>query len=456
MTTAPRPQATSSRTYRFPNVERSTLPNGLQVVTAPMPRLPLVTVLALVDAGAACDPRGAEGVASLTVETLREGTKRLPGAALTEQFELLGTELTVATDWDSVILRLTVTPGRLEAAVALLGEVLCTPAFTVRDVERVQAERLAELLQREAEPRGLADDKFSEHLYVSGARYALPEAGSASSVRALDAIRVREFHQEHFVPRASTLLLVGDVTPEQAVLLAERNLGAWSGTAAVRPRVDDETVSGTRRVIVVNKSGAPQSELRIGHRGVPRPHPDYFAIVVMNAVLGGLFSSRLNLNLRERHAFTYGVQSAFDWRRGTGPFVISTAVNTESTGAATREILDEISRMRDETVAAEELSLATAYLDGVFPIRYETTQAVAEGLSTAEVYGLGEDYFDRYRDRVRAVTSDDVHRAARTFLHPHDLLILAVGDARTIRAPLEKLALGPVEVYGPTEDRTST
>ena len=173
----------------------------------------------------------------------------------------------------------------------------------------------------------------------------------------------------------------------------------------------------------------------------------------MNALLGGLFSSRINLNLRERNAFTYGARSSFEWRRGAGPFVVSTAVKTEVSDAATREILLEIGKMREEKVSADELSLATAYLDGVFPIRYETTNAVAQAIAIAQVYGLGDDYYTRYRERIRAVTADDVLRAAQTFLHPERLLIVAVGDAAAIRAPMEQLGAGPVSVHdAPAED----
>lgn len=431
------------------------LSNGLRVAVARVPRLPLVTVLALVDAGASSDEEGAEGIASLTALALGEGTARLDGAALMEQFESLGTGLDTESHWDSATTQVTVMSTRLDAAIALLSEVLTSPAFRERDVERLRAERLAELLQQQVEPRGLADDKFAEFLYVAGSRYAMPEGGNVKSVRGLCAPGARAFHSTHYTPRATTLVFVGDVTFERATLLAERALGAWSGGTAKRAVVDDQTVSGTRRVMLVHKMGAPQSELRVGHRGVARSHPDYFPIVVMNALLGGLFSSRINLNLRERNAFTYGARSSFDWRRGAGPFVISTAVKTEATDAATREILREIAKLREVTVDGAELSLATAYLDGVFPIRYETTHAVAEAIAIADVYGLDEDYYDRYRDRVRAVTVFDVRRAAETYLHPDEVLVLAVGDASVIREPLDRLAIGPIEVHSAEEQGAS-
>jgi predicted Zn-dependent peptidase len=180
--------------------------------------------------------------------------------------------------------------------------------------------------------------------------------------------------------------------------------------------------------------------------GLPRSHKDYFAVVVMNAVLGGLFSSRINMNLREVHAYTYGAHSAFDWRREAGPFVVGTAVKTEVTAAAVTEILQEIDRIRDVAVSADELALATQYLGGVFPIRYETTGAVAAALASASVYGLPADYFTTYRQRIAAVSADDVLRAARTHLHPDAMQILAVGDDAAIREPLGALGLGEMVV----------
>lgn len=448
----PRPVAGVPRAYEFPAVHRFALANGMRVVVAPMPRLPLVTVMALVDAGAASEAPGREGVAALVSRTLAEGTGALDGAEITARFERLGTAFDASADWDSSVARLTVTRSRLDAALALFATVLRGATFPATDVARRRDERLAELAQQLAEPRGLADERFAGFLYPPTDRYARSASGTPRSVAALDADAVRAFYDDHYGPRTTTLLLVGDITAAQARALADAQFGSWATDARAAEPVVAVRGAARRRVVIVEKADAPQSELRVGHVGVPRSHPDYLAIVVMNAILGGLFSSRINLNLREKHAFTYGASSGFDWRRGAGPFVVSTAVKSEVTARAVEEIVREIDGLRAAMPEPAEVALATDYLAGVFPIRYESTSAVAGALAGATMFGLPDDWFARYRDRIRAITPAEVHAAARAHLDPDRLMVLAVGDARLIEAPLGAIGLGAVERHMSDDD----
>ena len=446
-----RPVPGAPRPYEFPVAARFALSNGLRVAVAPMSRLPLVTILAVVDAGASGEHTAHEGVAMLAASALAEGAAERDGPALADAFERLGTAIESGADWDEAIIRLTVTPSRLDDALALLADVLMAPRFADGDIARLKAERLAELLQQQVEPRGLADERFARVVYSPASRFARSAGGTTSSVRALDTAQVRAWHAARYSAATTTIVVAGDVTPDTVQSLLERRLGAWSKAVQPMAVVDVQARSATRGVHVVAKADAPQSELRVGHVGLPRAHRDYFPVVVMNAVLGGLFSSRINLNLREVHAYTYGAHSAFDWRRAAGPFVVGTAVKTEVTDAAVREILLEIDRTRDSAVSTDELELATKYLGGVFPIRYETTGAVASALAMASVYGLPDDYFVTYRDRIGAVTADDVLQAARTHLRPEAMQILAVGDASAIAGPLSALQLGEPELTNADE-----
>lgn len=427
-TLAERPAPGPPRAYRFPEFVTERLPNGLRVVVAPVRKLPLVTARLVLDAGAMTEPRGAEGVALLAVRALLEGTQSRDADAMAIALEELGASTDVGASWDMSALTATVMSARLPALVETLAEMVRAPRFAERDVMRLRGEMLAELVSRNAEPRGLADDMFGRFVYVPESRYAAPEDGRRETVSALDPDSVTAFHGERMVPSAATLIVAGDVDPAAMVSLAERTLGDWTAPAPAVQQVIDTPAHDRRRVHLVRRAEAPQSELRIGHVGIPRRHPDYFPVTVMNAILGGLFNSRINLNLREVHGYTYGAFSNFEWRRAAGPFVVSTAVQTEVTVAAAQEVLNEIERMRAEEVSSDELSLAVSYLDGVFPIRYETTAAIAQALTTLIVHDLPPDFYDSYRDNVRAVTFPAVLHAADRHLHPDAIQIVVVGD----------------------------
>ena len=447
MVTALRPKPGPVRSYRFPEFIDQKLPSGIRVVTAPVRKLPVVTVLVIIDAGSTNDPTDKEGVAALTAGLLLEGTARLNGAALTEKFERLGTSLESGADWDSAFVKITALSDKLEAATILLGEALSEPAFPEREVERLKAERLAEILQLETEPRGLADEKFSEFLYSPESRYSKPDEGSTESVSGLSRADVQEFYRARYRTGSTTVIVTGDISADDARALVGRAFQGWASGSASSAKLITASRSSRKTVHIVHKQDAPQSELRVGHVGVPRKHPKFFSTLVMNAVLGGLFGSRINLNLREVHGYTYGASSYYDWRRGAGPFVVSTAVQSEVTAPALREIFFEIERIRSESISGEELSLAKDYLDGVFPIRYETTAAIASALASLVIYELPADYYDTYRRNIRDVSSDGVLDAAKAHLHPNELQTIVVGDARVIRDSLAQLDIGDLQIH---------
>jgi len=435
------------RDYRFPFFERIALDSGLGVIVAPVRKLPIVSAVLVVDAGASTEPPGAYGIAELTARTLLEGTRRRNGDAVSERFERWGAAVGASADWDSSTLSMTVLVPHLDDAMALFAEVLLDPAFPERELARIKAERLADLLQLRAEPRGLADEMFTRFVYDTSSRYASPEHGDVASVKSIDRGAVERFYQARYRPAGATLILVGDIGVAEGVALAERLFGSWPGSAAPAGVVSDKPARDTRAVHIVRKEDAPQSEIRIGHVGLPRRHPDYFPVLILNGLLGGLFSSRINLNLREVHAYTYGAHSSFDWRRNAGPFVVSTAVKSDVTTDAAREILLEISRIRADAVSEDELTLATSYLDGIFPIRYETTDSIARALAGLAIYDLPNDYFDTYRANIRRVTAMDVLHAADKHLHPEELQLVVVGDPTVVAAPLAALDVGPVRLY---------
>ncbi len=447
MVTSLRPKPGPTRRYHFPQFHNEVLPSGIRLVTAPVKKLPLATVLVVVDAGSVNEPRGKEGIAALTAGGLLEGTSRLDGAELAEKFEQLGTSLESGADWDSAVVKITTLSDKLGEATQLLGEVISSPVFPEREIERLKAERLAEILQLETEPRGLADEKFEEFLYSPQSRYSSPDAGSTKSVGALSREDVNEFYRSNYRSGATTIIVAGDVTPERARAMVTGAFQKWPTGSAQKPQLTTVARTKSRRVHIVHKPDAPQSELRVGHVGLPRKHPDFFPTMVMNAVLGGLFGSRINLNLREQHGYTYGASSYYDWRRGPGPFVVSTAVQSEVTTPALTEIFLEIDRIRDEKITDEELTLARDYLEGVFPIRYETTGAIASALATLVIHDLPADYYDTYRKNIHTVSVDSVIQAATAHLHPSELQTVVVGDAEMIQGSLADSKFGELLVH---------
>ena len=341
----PRPGAGTPSDYRFPHFSTRILANGLRLIVATVPAYPVVTTLAVIEAGATRDPRDYEGLAQLTTRALAEGTRDMNALELTSRLEMLGTTLDTGADWDSAIVQITALSSRIDDAVAVLSEVLRYPAFPESELERMRGERLADLAQLRAEPRGLSDVFFSRLLYKPESRFARLAGGDEQSIMRLTRERVQAYHAEFYRPDATALMMVGDIDIEHAVKLASAHFGDWAGKAPPVTEPMDTQRFPEARVHLVHKPDAPQSEVRVGHVAIPRLHEDYFPVVVMNAILGGLFSSRLNLNLREVHAYTYGAHSAFDWRRAASPFEISTAVETAVTADALREIALEAPRV---------------------------------------------------------------------------------------------------------------
>lgn len=446
------PTPGAPRAYHFPRTTRRSLRGGGALLVASLPGRALVSVTAMfTPGGASMDAEGHDGLAELTASMLLEGTASLDGATLAERFEGLGTSLAATADWDATSVGFTVRPEHLGAAVRLTRDVLHAPAFPASDLARVQGEHRAARTHLVADPRGLADSAFVWACYGAGARFRRPVDGTAASVGGLDREDLIRFRNERLTRDALTVLVVGDVDEARATAIAEELAEAVpaSGTPVRSPTV---AARRTRTAVtLVEKPGAAQAELRVGHVGVPRSDPAYFPLTVMNAILGGLFSSRLNLNLREQHGYTYGAFSGFDWRRQAGPWTASCAVQTEVCEAALNEMLSEIRRIREAPVTPDELSLATSYLAGVFPLRFETTAAIAGALASQVIFELGDDYFDTYRERVAAVTADQVLAAARTHLRPDELQIVVVGDPAALAAPLAALGFGAPVMRSPAE-----
>ncbi|MGH7482420.1 MAG: M16 family metallopeptidase [Longimicrobiales bacterium] len=435
------------RPFEFPRVERARLDNGLETFIATNGELPLVSVLAVARAGGDVDPAAAPGLAHLVANGLETGTGQLDADDVAWRLERLGAELAAHVDWDAAALRMTVLREKLDPALEIFAEILRRPSFPTDEVRRLRDEQIADILQRRKEPRALAADMAARFIFPEADPFARPLIGTTESVGEISREDALQFHAARYSPAGAALIAVGDIETSVASERLAQRFADWSGGAAeLAPRATRGAIERTS-LFVVDRPGAVQSEIRIGHVGVERHHPDYFALLVMNTVLGGAFTSRLNMSLRERHGFTYGARSGFGFRRRPGPFIVQAAVATDVTAAAVREAIRELRLLRDRGVAADEVESARNYLAGVLPLELQTNDQIAARLADLFTYDLPSEYFSDYRRRILAVNAAAVDRVAREHLLLDRLAITIVGDAASIRGELEGLGLGPVEVH---------
>jgi zinc protease len=445
---ATRPVPGMPRPYAFPDIHEATLDNGLTVLVADLPGRPLVTASLVMPIGAADEPAAVAGSAVLAARALTEGTDRYDAIALVEASERLGASLHAEAGWDATSIGVDVPASRLGAALDLLAEVLLHPTFPPADVERLRDERLNDLLQAQADPRRRAEETYVGTIYAATSPYHRPSGGIRETVERLDAEAARRAYERTQDPARATLVVAGDLAGQDVVALATSALGAWqraTGAAGGEEPVDTAAGSG-RLVRVVHRPGSVQTEIRIGHVGLRRRIPDYHAVSVMGAILGGLFNSRLNMQLREAKGYTYGAGAGFDLRRGAGPFTARAAVNTEVTVPAVLDTIAEIERMRDEPVTADELAAARDFLVGVFPLRFETPGAVAGALAGLAVHGLPLSELVDYRAKVEAVDVAAIAAAAQAHLLVDRAAIVLVGDVDAFGPALEAAGLGTLVI----------
>jgi zinc protease len=444
---ATRPTPGVPRPYAFPAFERSTLSNGLNLITVQLTGRPLVSASLVLRNGAADEPAAEGGSTVLAARALAEGTERYDAIQLIEASERLGAALHAEANWDGMTAGVEVPAVRLEPALELLAEMAGRPTFPEAEVERLRDERLNDILQARADPRRRVEEAFVETIYTEASPYHRPSGGVRETVAPLTRTVLRGAWQRGMDPARTTLIVGGDLIGIDVPAIAEGLFGSWSEPEGVQQAggIAADPAVHERRVRLIHRPGAVQTEIRVGHVGVPRRIADFHALSVMSTILGGLFNSRLNMNLREEHGYTYGAGASFDLRRAAGPFAARAAVNTEVTVPAIREMVNELERIATEPVTPAELAAARDFLVGVFPLRFETPGPVVGSIAGIVIHGLPDDELARYRDRIEAVTIEDVARVARTHLHLDRAAIVLVGDADAVESEVEAAAFGPVE-----------
>ncbi|MEJ7615988.1 MAG: pitrilysin family protein [Pyrinomonadaceae bacterium] len=436
----PRPQPDPR--FELPQLQRRHLSNGLEVLIVENHKLPVVNMNLVLKIGAAADMREQlTGLASLTADMLDEGTAAGRTALdVSNQLAAIGARLGSGAGYDSSAINLLTLTRHLDRALEIYADVLLNPSFPPRELERLRASRVTAIMQRRDNASEMADLAYSALLYGSAHPYGNPLIGTEASVRSIGEPDVRRFYETYYRPNNATLIVAGDVTPEALIPQLEKTLAHRRQAAVPTITIAQPPPRERATLYLVDRPGSAQSVIAIGQVGLDRRTPDYFPLLVMNTLLGGQFTSRVNMNLRENKGYTYGARTSFSFRRAPGPFVATAGVQTMVTKESIVEFLKELRGVRGEIpITPEELNFAKQAIIRGYPRGFETPAQVADRLADLALHDLPDDYFNNYIARIRAVTLDDVRRAAANHLDPSRMVVLVVGDRQAIENPLRSL-----------------
>lgn len=406
--------------------ERQTLPNGAVLLVSEQRNVPMVVVQILLDAGARRDPAGKEGLANLTADLLTEGAGKRTASEISDTIDFIGASLSSGAGVDTATVGLTVVRKDLDTGLGLLADVLLRPAFPAAEVERRREAVLASMKANEDQPGYVAGRAFTEMLF-RGEPYGHLAHGTPAGVKATTRKDILDFYRQHYRPERAIITVVGDITAADAVAMFGKVLADWKpGTEATFDYPDQPAPAAT--VIKIQRP-VTQANVILGHMGVARADADYYAIEVMNFMLGGGgFGSRLLDRIRTKGGLAYSVGSGFSTPQFPGSFRIVLQTKNETAGQAIALACEEVERIRREPVTDEELSNAQLYLTGSFPLQLDSNAEIASFLTEIEFFGLGADYADAYAKRIKAVTKEDILRVARKHLRPEDISLVVLGD----------------------------
>ncbi|MBX2991322.1 MAG: insulinase family protein [Bacteroidetes bacterium] len=427
----------------LPAIQHLKLSNGLKVVLMEKHQVPLVQVNLLVNAGTAMDPAGQRGLASMTAAMMQEGAGSRDALAFADAADFLGANISVNAGMHTTTVSLFTPLSKLDSALALFADAALRPKFPAEELERNRAERLTTLLQWHDEPRVVGSTLFNDVLFGKNHPYGPPTMGDEKTIRGFNVAELKKFHSTYFHPNNATLIVVGDVTAKALLPKLNALFGKWKTGKVASSTWPSARQVESRKIYLVDKPGAAQSVIRIGRIGVARTTEDYYPIVVMNTILGGSFTSRLNNNLREEHGYSYGAGSRFSFLPMPGSFIASSDVQTDVTDKALTEFMKELTNI--STITEDELTRAKNYVALSYPSDFQSVGDIAGRLADLVIYNLPDNYFNNYTKNILAVTKDDVVRVAKKYVDPEKIAIVVVGDMSKVEEGIRALRLGPIE-----------
>jgi zinc protease len=431
-----RPLPSGEIGFTLPEINEFTFENGLKILFVEKNKLPIVQFLLLCNAGSIYDTSGKEGLSNLTAMMLDEGAGVFDALQLSDEIDMLGSHLSIRIDEDNIFVSLHTLKENLERSFELFSNVITQPHLTAKDFQREQRKALTRIIQRKDNPDDVADTIFDYNLYGKTNPYSHLYLGNENSVNSITIDEVKDFYNTFFIPNNSVLIAVGNTSLEELRKLLNKYLLNWKSIDLKASNVPEPKRKGSR-ILICHKENAMQSEIRVGHFSSKRNEGNYFARHLMNTILGGQFSSRINLNLREDKGYTYGAFSRFNYFKNQAHFYVSTSVSTEYTGSSIKEILSELKKIR-EGVTVEELNFAKSSLIRKFPANFETYSQIASNLTGKAIFSLPDDYFNTYLDNIRKVSRDEINETAIKEILTEETLIAIVGDKAKILEQLKE------------------
>ena len=428
-------------------IQKATLSNGIKIFVLEKHNVPLVQMNVLIRAGSAMESRDKIGLAAVTAAMLKEGAGGKTSLELADAIDYLGARINTTAGMHTSTITLHTPLPKFDDALTLLADIALRPSFPSEELERMRKERLNSLFQMHDQPNAIASVAAARLVFGEKHQYGRGTFGTEKSIRSFSVDDVKAFYGTYYNAANAAFIVVGDVTTKDVVAKLERAFGMWpQGEQAMVDVAEAKQVKG-RTIYLIDKPDAPQSVITFSRVGVERATPDYFPMLVMNTIFGGYFSSRLNMNLREKHGYTYGARSYFDFRPSPGPFTASSSVQTAVTDSAVTEFMKELRGILEKT-PADELARAKNYLALGYAGRFETVAQIASQIGELVAYNLPDDYFNTYISRVLAVTAEDVQRVAAKYIDPENIAIVVVGDRKQVEKGMSNLKLGKVKNDG--------
>ncbi|REJ77369.1 MAG: insulinase family protein [Acidobacteria bacterium] len=434
------PKAGPDPKVTLPTIEKGKLSNGLEVWMVRQEELPLVAMNLVIKTGGTANPEGKDGLASFTSGMLEAGTKNRSAVEISNELQSIGANIFAGADWDSTDVGMSTITKHLGKALDIYADVITNPSFPAEELDLQKRRALVGLLQRKDNPTAIAGVAFNKLLYGEGHPYGRSLVGTEESIREIKREDLVKFYETYYSPTNAVLIVVGDVDKKTLTPQLEKALAGWKSRKVPETAVPEAASFERPGIYIVDKPGAAQSEIRIGHPGVSRDNPDFIPILVMNNILGGQFSARVNMNLREDKGYTYGARTGFSFRRGAGPFTASAGVQTAVTKESVIEFMRELNGIRGSIpVSQDELDYSKQSLIRRFPRSIETNGQISGQLADLVVYDLSDDYVNDYLAKIGKVSLTDIKRVANKYLDPEQMAIVIVGDRSVIEPRLREI-----------------